>query len=166
MALVVNSNIPSISAQRHLMESRSEMETAMERLSSGKRINNAADDASGLAISTRMDTQVRGLNAAIKNANDGISLVQTAEGAMQEVTDMLQRMRELALQAVHGSNNASDREALDAVDVLGRAPVVAEHLRYFGVDLSVISKRTDLRLSHFYIFNLKICLYLWLNFQN
>ena len=114
MALVVNSNIPSISAQRHLMESRSEMETAMERLSSGKRINNAADDASGLAISTRMDTQVRGLNAAIKNANDGISLVQTAEGAMQEVTDMLQRMRELALQAVHGSNNASDREALDA----------------------------------------------------
>jgi flagellin len=96
------------------MESRKEMETAMERLSSGKRINSAADDAAGLAISTRMDSQVRGINAAIKNANDGISLVQTAEGALQEVTDMLQRMRELALQAVQGSNNAEDREALDA----------------------------------------------------
>ena len=114
MALVVNSNIPSIASQRHLMESRKEMETAMERLSSGKRINSAADDAAGLAISTRMDSQVRGINAAIKNANDGISLVQTAEGALQEVTDMLQRMRELALQAVQGSNNAEDREALDA----------------------------------------------------
>jgi flagellin len=86
----------------------------MERLSSGKRINSAADDAAGLAISTRMDSQVRGINAAIKNANDGISLVQTAEGALQEVTDMLQRMRELALQAVQGSNNDSDRDALDA----------------------------------------------------
>lgn len=114
MALVVNSNIPSIASQRHLMESRKEMETAMERLSSGKRINSAADDAAGLAISTRMDSQIRGINAAIKNANDGISLVQTAEGALQEVTDMLQRMRELALQAVQGSNNAEDREALDA----------------------------------------------------
>ena len=114
MALVVNSNVPSIAAQRYLMESRNEMETAMERLSSGKRINSAADDASGLAIATRMDTQVRGLNAAIKNANDGISLVQTAEGAMQEVTDMLQRMRELSLQAVHGTNSDSDRAALDA----------------------------------------------------
>ena len=114
MALVVNTNIPSISAQRYLMESRNEMETAMERLSSGKRINSAADDAAGLAISTRMDSQIRGINMAIKNANDGISMVQTAEGALQEVTDMLQRMRELALQSVQGSNNDSDREALDA----------------------------------------------------
>ena len=114
MALVVNTNIPSIAAQRYLMESRNEMETAMERLSSGKRINSAADDAAGLAISTRMESQIRGINVAIKNANDGISMVQTAEGALQEVTDMLQRMRELALQAVHGSNNDSDRAALDA----------------------------------------------------
>ena len=114
MALVINTNVPSIASQRFLMESRKEMETAMERLSSGKRINSAADDAAGLAISTRMDSQVRGINAAIKNANDGISLVQTAEGALQEVTDMLQRMRELALQAVQGSNNDSDRDALDA----------------------------------------------------
>jgi flagellin len=96
------------------MESRKEMETAMERLSSGKRINSAADDAAGLAISERMTSQITGLNMAIRNANDGISLTQTAEGAMQEVTDMLQRMRELSLQAVHGVNNDADRASLDA----------------------------------------------------
>ena len=114
MALVVNTNVPSIATQRYLMESRKEMETAMERLSSGKRINSAADDAAGLAISTRMESQIRGLNMAIRNANDGVSLVQTAEGAMTEVTDMLQRMRELSLQSVHGVNNDDDRAALDA----------------------------------------------------
>ena len=114
MALVVNTNVPSIASQRHLMESRREMESAMERLSSGQRINGAADDAAGLAISTRMDTQITGINMAIRNANDGISLTQTAEGAMDEVTNMLQRMRELALQAVHGANNDSDRASLDA----------------------------------------------------
>jgi flagellin len=96
------------------MESRKEMETAMERLSSGKRINTAADDAAGLAISERMNSQITGLNMAIRNANDGISLTQTAEGAMQEVNDMLQRMRELSLQAVHGVNSDADRASLDA----------------------------------------------------
>lgn len=114
MALVVNTNVPSIASQRYLMESRKEMETAMERLSSGKRINSAADDAAGLAISERMNTQITGLNMAIRNANDGISLTQTAEGAMQEVTDMLQRMRELSLQSVHGVNNDDDRASLDS----------------------------------------------------
>jgi len=114
MALVVNTNVPSIASQRYLMESRKEMETAMERLSSGKRINSAADDAAGLAISERMTSQITGLNMAIRNANDGISLTQTAEGAMQEVTDMLQRMRELSLQAVHGVNSDADRASLDA----------------------------------------------------
>ncbi|MDA8631717.1 flagellin [Litoricolaceae bacterium] len=114
MALVVNTNVPSIASQRYLMESRKEMETAMERLSSGKRINSAGDDAAGLAISTRMDSQITGLNMAIRNANDGISLMQTAEGALDEVSQMLQRMRELALQSVHGVNNDADREALDA----------------------------------------------------
>ena len=114
MALVVNTNVPSIASQRYLMESRKEMETAMERLSSGKRINSAADDAAGLAISNRMTTQIQGLNVAIRNANDGMSVVQTAEGAMSEVTDMLQRMRDLALQAVHGVNNDADRATLDA----------------------------------------------------
>ena len=114
MALVVNTNVPSIASQRYLMESRKEMETAMERLSSGKRINSAADDAAGLAIANRMTTQIQGLNVAIRNANDGMSVVQTAEGAMSEVTDMLQRMRDLALQAVHGVNNDADRATLDA----------------------------------------------------
>jgi len=114
MALVVNTNVPSLASQRYLMESRKEMETAMERLSSGKRINTAADDAAGLAISERMNSQIKGLNMAIRNANDGISLTQTAEGAMQEVNDMLQRMRELSLQAVHGVNNDADRASLDA----------------------------------------------------
>lgn len=114
MALVVNTNVPSLASQRYLMESRKEMETAMERLSSGKRINTAADDAAGLAISERMNSQITGLNMAIRNANDGISLTQTAEGAMQEVNDMLQRMRELSLQAVHGVNSDADRASLDA----------------------------------------------------
>ena len=114
MALVVNTNVPSIASQRFLMESRREMETAMERLSSGKRINTAGDDAAGLAISQRMETQIRGLNMAIRNANDAISLTQTAEGAMSEVTEMLQRMRELSLQSVNGVNNDSDRASLDA----------------------------------------------------
>jgi flagellin len=113
MALVVNTNVSSIASQRHLMESRKDMETAMERLSSGKRINSSADDAAGLAIATRMDSQVRGLNMAIRNANDGISVVQSAEGAMQQVTEMLQRMRELAVQSTSGANNAVDRASLD-----------------------------------------------------
>lgn len=114
MALVVNSNIPSISSQRFLTESRREMETAMERLSSGKRINTAGDDAAGHAIAGRMESQIRGLNMAVRNANDAISLVQTAEGSMSEVTDMLQRMRELAVQAANGVNNDTDRASLDS----------------------------------------------------
>jgi len=113
MALVVNTNIPSLSSQRYLAESRRDMETAMERLSSGKRINTAGDDAAGLAISQRMEAQITGLNMAVRNANDAISLTQTAEGAMQEVSDMLQRMRELAVQAVNGVNNDDDRASLD-----------------------------------------------------
>ena len=114
MALVVNTNIASLQSQYSLSQSRSALEQAMERLSSGSRINSAGDDAAGLSISTRMDSQIRGLEAAISNANDGISLLQTAEGAMEEITSMLQRMRELAVQSSNGVNNASDREALNA----------------------------------------------------
>jgi len=113
MALVVNTNVGSINAQRQLVGTTNEMSTAMERLSSGKRINSAADDAAGLAISTRMTSQIKGLNMAVRNANDGISLTQTAEGAMQEVTDMLQRMRELAIQSSSGVSSDSDRASLD-----------------------------------------------------
>ena len=114
MALVVNSNIASLTAQNHLAANRREMETAMERLSSGLRINTAADDAAGLAISTRMEAQVRGLTKAVQNANDGISLVQTASGAQKEITEMLQRMRELAVQSANTSNNAADRSTMNA----------------------------------------------------
>lgn len=113
MALVVNTNIASLTAQNYVSASRKEMETAMERLSSGNRINSAADDAAGLAISTRMESQVRGLTKAVQNANDGISLAQTAEGAQKEITEMLQRMRELSIQAINSSLNASDRASLD-----------------------------------------------------
>ena len=113
MALVVNTNIASLVAQNHLAAGRRDMETAMERLSSGLRINGAADDAAGLAISNRMEAQVRGYTKALQNVNDGISLAQTAEGAQKEITEMLQRMRELAVQASNTTNNATDRASLD-----------------------------------------------------
>ena len=114
MALVINSNIQSLNAQRNLTLSTNEMNTSMERLSSGKRINSAADDAAGLAISTRMSSQVRGLDQAVRNANDGLSLIQTAEGALEESTNILQRMRELAIQAANGIYTDGDRATLDA----------------------------------------------------
>ena len=111
---VVNTNVKSLVAQDSLMKVGRSLSTAMERLSTGKRINSAKDDAAGLSISNRMDSQIRGLTMAVKNANDGISLMQTAEGALDEVTNSLQRMRELAVQAANGTNNALDRAALDA----------------------------------------------------
>jgi flagellin len=111
---VINTNIMSLNAQRNLGTSRSDLATALQRLSSGLRINSAKDDAAGLAISERFTTQIRGLNQAVRNANDGISLAQTAEGALQEVTNNLQRIRELAVQSANATNSASDRDALDA----------------------------------------------------
>ncbi len=114
MALVINSNIQSLNAQRNLTLSQGDMNTSMERLTSGKRINSAADDAAGLAISTRMSSQIRGLDQAVRNANDGISLIQTAEGALEESTNILQRMRELAIQSANGIYSDGDRATLDA----------------------------------------------------
>ena len=111
---VVNTNVQSLVAQGALASNNKKLSIAMERLSTGSRINSAKDDAAGLAISSRMDAQVRGLNAAIRNASDGISLSQTAEGAMEEISSMLQRMRELAIQASSDTNNATDRGYLDA----------------------------------------------------
>ncbi|MFI9652170.1 flagellin N-terminal helical domain-containing protein [Guyparkeria halopsychrophila] len=108
----VNTNIMALNAQNQLSSSQSEMKGAMERLSSGLRINSAADDAAGLAISERLTSQINGLNQATRNANDGISIAQTAEGAMQESTNILQRMRELSIQSANGSNSSSDRAAL------------------------------------------------------
>ena len=113
MALSINTNLLSLNAQRNLGTSQMSLATSMQRLSSGLRINSAKDDAAGLAIAARMDAQIRGINVAIRNANDGISLAQTAEGALSTVTDALQRMRELAVQAQNGSNGTSDRANLD-----------------------------------------------------
>ena len=114
MALTINTNVASLNAQRNLAKSQGDLATSMQRLSSGLRINSAKDDAAGLAISDRMTSQIRGLNQAARNANDGISLAQTAEGAMQESTNILQRVRELAVQAANATNSASDRASLQA----------------------------------------------------
>lgn len=114
MAMVINSNIQSLNAQRNLSISQADQNQAMERLTSGKRINSAADDAAGLAISSRMTSQIKGLDQAVRNANDGISLMQTAEGALEESTNILQRMRELAIQSSNGIFTDNDRGTLDA----------------------------------------------------
>ena len=113
MASTINTNIASLNAQRNLSTSQLSLATSMQRLSSGLRVNSAKDDAAGLAIAERMHTQVRGMNVAIRNANDGISLAQTAEGALGKIGDNLQRMRELAVQAANDTNGTSDRTALD-----------------------------------------------------
>ncbi|RDE22400.1 flagellin [Motiliproteus coralliicola] len=111
---VINTNVASLNAQRNLGKSQGALQTSLQRLSSGLRINSAKDDAAGLAISNRFTTQIRGLNQAVRNANDGISVAQVAEGAMQETTNNLQRIRELAVQAANASNSSSDRQALNA----------------------------------------------------
>jgi len=114
MALVINTNIASIQSERALAMNRGNMQTAMERLSSGKRINSAVDDASGIAVAQRMSNQIKGLNMAIKNANDGISMAQTAEGSMEELQNILQRMRELATQSSNGTYTSADRSYINA----------------------------------------------------
>lgn len=114
MAQVINTNIASLNSQRNLNVSQKAMQTSIQRLSSGLRINSAKDDAAGLSISERMTAQIRGMNQAVRNANDGISLTQTAEGAMQETTNILQRMRELSIQSANSTNNSGDRQALQA----------------------------------------------------
>lgn len=114
MSLVINTNVASINSQRQLMNSGNALDRSTERLASGQRINSAKDDAAGLAISNRMTSQVRGLDQAVRNANDGVSLVQTAEGALQEVTNILQRMRELSIQSANGIYSDADRKTLNA----------------------------------------------------
>jgi flagellin len=114
MPQTINTNIVSLNAQRNLNSSQSSLATSMQRLSSGLRVNSAKDDAAGLAIAERMNTQIRGLNVAARNANDGISLAQTGEGALGKVGDMLQRMRELAVQSANATNSPDDRKALNA----------------------------------------------------
>jgi flagellin len=113
MPMMINTNVVSMNAQRNLTTNQSSLATSMQRLSSGLRVNSAKDDAAGLAIADRMNAQVKGINVAIRNANDGISLAQTAEGALATVSDALQRMRELAIQAQNGTNGTTDRANLD-----------------------------------------------------
>ncbi len=113
MPMTINTNVVSLNAQRNLSMSQNSLATSMQRLSSGLRVNSAKDDAAGLAIADRQNAQIRGINVAVRNANDGISMAQTAEGALSTVTDALQRMRELAVQAQNASNGTSDRANLD-----------------------------------------------------
>ncbi|RPH43731.1 MAG: flagellin FliC [Burkholderiales bacterium] len=114
MSQVINTNLASLNAQRNLSGTQNQLSTAIQRLSSGLRVNSAKDDAAGLAIANRMDGQARGMAVAVRNANDGISLAQVAEGALGKVTDMMQRMRELAVQAANASNTTTDRTSLNA----------------------------------------------------
>lgn len=137
MSLVVNSNISSLNAQRQLSSSGAELDKASERLASGRRINSAADDAAGLAISNRQTSQIRGLDQAIRNANDGISMIQTAEGALDETTNILQRMRELAVQSSNGIYSDADRSTLDAEVQQLKAEItrIAESTSFNGANI-------------------------------
>ena len=135
MSLVVNTNIASMNAQRSLMSSSKDLQSAMERLSTGKKINSAADDAAGFAIAENMTAQVRGLSMAAKNANDGLGLLKVVENATNDVTDMLQRIRELAVQAQSGTNSASDiaNLQLEAEALMQEITRVSEDTTYNGV---------------------------------
>src|SRR3954451_13995054 len=113
MSATINTNVASLNAQRNLTMSQSSLAVSMQRLSSGLRVNSAKDDAAGLSIAERMNAQVRGMNVAIRNSNDGISLAQTADGALDQVSNSLQRMRELAVQARNSTNSSSDKDSLN-----------------------------------------------------
>ncbi len=137
MAQVINSNIMSLNSQRNLNTSNASLATSIQRLSSGLRINSAKDDAAGLAISERFTSQIRGLDQAVRNANDGISLAQTAEGALSEIGNNLQRIRELAVQASNGTNNQNDRNAIDKEVTALKAEIqrVSEQTNFNGTKL-------------------------------
>lgn len=137
MASVINTNIAALNTQRNLNSSQAALNTSLQRLSSGLRVNSAKDDAAGLAIAERMNSQVKGMNVAIRNANDAISLSQTAEGALGKVADNLQRMRELAVQAANGTNSTADRTTLDQeyTALAGEVTRVLESTKFNGLNL-------------------------------
>ena len=137
MAMYINTNIASLDAQNNLSSSQMSLQTSLQRLSSGLRINSAKDDAAGLAISTRMTSQINGLSQASQNANDGISMSQTAEGGMTTISDNLQRMRSLAVQAANGSNSTSDRQSIQAeiAQLQTQINQVATQTQYNGTNL-------------------------------
>jgi flagellin len=150
MPAYINTNVASINTVRILDGSQKELTTSMERLSSGKRINHARDDAAGMAISSKMTSQVRGMNQAVRNTNDGISMVQTADGAMEGIADKLQRMRELAVQSTNGIYSTSDRAALDIEfqaldDEIGR---VANSAEFNGTTLLSSTKTLTIQVSY------------------
>ena len=149
MSLVVNTNIGSLNAQRSLSSSGNELKTAMERLSSGKKINSAADDAAGFAIAERMTAQIRGLNMATKNANDGLSMLAVIENATNDVTDMLQRMRELAVQATNDTNSEADRQFLQAEALALRHEIdrVASQTEYNGAAILDGSRHGNIQVG-------------------
>jgi flagellin len=135
---VINTNVKSLMAANAMAVNNRALSSAMEKLSTGKRINSAADDAAGLSISNRMTSQIRGLNQAVRNANDGISVAQTAEGSTQEITNMLQRMRELAVQSVNDTNSSADRDSLQAevTELQDEITRIAENTKFN--DMSVL----------------------------
>jgi flagellin len=137
MSLVINTNVASLNAQRSLATSGGELKTAMERLSSGKKINSAADDAAGFAIAERMTAQIRGLNMATKNANDGLSMIAAVENATNDVTDMLHRIREIAVQAANDTNSTKDRQYLqkEVDSLLNEINRVASQTVYNGEEV-------------------------------
>ena len=137
MSMTINTNIVSLNAQRNLTTSQSALATSMQRLSSGLRVNSAKDDAAGLAIAERMSAQVRGSNVAMRNANDAISMFQTAEGAMAKIGDGLQRIRELAVQAANGSLSNADRTNLnsESTQLVAEIARVASNAKFNGVNL-------------------------------
>ena len=137
MPAIINTNMASLNAQRNLTQSQSALSTSLQRLSSGLRINSAKDDAAGLAIADRMTSQVRGLNQAVRNANDGVSLAQTAEGALQETGNILQRMRELSIQSANATNSASDRKSLqsEANQLMAELNRISETTNFNGLNL-------------------------------
>jgi len=149
MSLVVNTNIGSLNALRSLASSGDELKTAMERLSSGKKINSAADDAAGFAIAERMTAQIRGLNMATKNANDGLSMLAVIENATNDVTDMLQRMRELAVQATNDTNSEADRQFLQAEALALRHEIdrVASQTEYNGAAILDGSRHGNIQVG-------------------
>ena len=152
MSLLINTNVASLTAQRAIAGSQNELTTAMERLSTGSKINSASDDAAGLAMSQRMTAQIQGLNMAIKNSNDGIAMTKSIEGAIAEVSDMLQRMRELSIQAANGTNSASDRTYLqDEVNLLIQEVTrISANTRYNGsliLDGTFINKQLQVGIE-------------------
>jgi flagellin len=145
----INTNLTSLNAQRHLASSQGELGSAMQRLSSGLRVNSARDDAAGLSIAERMQTQVRGMAMALRNANDGISLVQVADGALGQVTGLLQRMRELAVQAANGTNSLADRDSLNAeyLQLASEASRTLSSTKYNGKAILQTTTASDFQIG-------------------